>query len=141
MPISPYAWHFVSHATVVVGSGTEPVLDFYVDVTTPVEWRRPVNGRLAEDPLGGETVQIIRSTDATPRRRGDLSLAAIHGPQRETDRANILAAWALKGPFDVTTPEGETFALMLDVVSGTGLLEQWQGGNRLFRIPIIEVGA
>ncbi len=134
-----HVWHFVSRATTGVGTGEHPVLDFRIGVSGAIQDTVPVNGRIVEDPLGGDKMQLIRDSDAPAKRDGTLILTALWGPNRETDRANIMAAWALRGPFDVTTPEGETFGLMFDVVSGQGMQRQWGGGARLYQLNYYEV--
>src|SRR5262249_19279725 len=90
MPQSLNAWHFVSRAQ----TGGVPTLAFYADIPqNAVEWQYDTQGRLADDPLGGEPVQILRDSGTFPRRSGSFNLGALRGPQRAQDEANIRTAW------------------------------------------------
>ncbi|HYW24684.1 MAG TPA: hypothetical protein VE953_11010 [Terriglobales bacterium] len=136
MPQSLNAWHFVSRAQ----TGGVPTLAFYADIPqNAVDWQFEVQGRLAEDPLGGQPVQILRDSGTFPRRSGSFNLGALKGPSRATDEANIKQAWWMGGPFDVTTSEHETFGLMFNRVQQGGTRRQWQGGNRIWSITWYEV--
>jgi len=136
MPQSLNAWHFVSRAQ----TGGVPTLAFYADIPqNAVEWQYDTQGRLADDPLGGEPVQILRDSGTFPRRSGSFNLGALRGPQRAQDEANIRTAWWMGGPFNVTTSEQETFGLMFNRVQAGATRRQWQAGNRIWQVAWYEV--
>jgi hypothetical protein len=131
MTISKNRWRIVGQA-----------LDFYVDMPGTVRWERPENARLVEEPFGPGRL-IIRALNTLPPRRAVLVFGAYGGTlqakaQRDAERALIEQAWLKKGPFTLTTPEGESFAFIFDPEQGP-LEEEWRGGHRLFTVAIREV--
>lgn len=131
-PISPQPWR-------LQGQG----LDLWLDVLPPIEWERPEVARLAEDPQGGDPVLLLRGPSAVPRRRGVLVVAAFGGSlqaraARERQRQALLEAWRRKGPYRLTTAEGEVLGCLFNPAAG-GLRETWTRGHRYYQLPFVEV--
>lgn len=98
--ISPEPWHLTDGGS----------LNLYFDVPGTPTWTRPEEARLAQDPCGGPPTLLSISHTAQPRRfQVDVD---IHwGPNCNTRRAALEAAWAAKGPYTLVAPTISTSSM------------------------------